>query len=44
MSREDLIEVQAKVVEVLPNTKFKVELENGHVVLEIGRASCRERV
>jgi translation initiation factor IF-1 len=33
MSREDLIEVQAKVVEVLPNTKFKVELENGHVVL-----------
>ena len=33
MAREDLIEVQAKVVEVLPNTKFKVELENGHVVL-----------
>ena len=27
MAREDLIEVEAKVVEVLPNTKFKVELE-----------------
>lgn len=33
MAREDLIEVEAKVVEILPNTKFKVELENGHVVL-----------
>ena len=33
MAREDLIEVQAKVIEVLPNTKFKVQLENGHIVL-----------
>ncbi len=33
MSKQDLIEVQGKVIEVLPNTKFKVELENGHVVL-----------
>lgn len=33
MAREDLIEVEAKVIEVLPNTKFKVELENGHIVL-----------
>lgn len=34
MAREDLIEVEAKVVEVLPNTKFKVELiQNGHIVL-----------
>ena len=33
MAREDLIEVKAKVVEVLPNAQFKVELENGHVVL-----------
>jgi translation initiation factor IF-1 len=34
MAREDLIEVEAKVIEVLPNTKFKVELlANGHVVL-----------
>ncbi|MCR1808625.1 translation initiation factor IF-1 [Haploplasma modicum] len=33
MAREDLIEVQAKVVEVLPNAQFKVELENGHIVL-----------
>ena len=34
MAREDLIEVEARVIEVLPNTKFKVELiQNGHVVL-----------
>ncbi len=33
MARDDLIEVQAKVIEVLPNTKFKVQLENGHIVL-----------
>lgn len=32
MAREDLIEVQAKVIEVLPNAQFKVELENGHIV------------
>ena len=33
MAREDLIEIEAKVVEVLPNTKFKVELDNGHTVI-----------
>ena len=34
MARQDLIEVEAKVIEVLPNTKFKVELiQNGHIVL-----------
>ena len=34
MAKEDLIEVEAKVVEVLPNTKFKVELkQGGHIVI-----------
>lgn len=33
MAKEDIIEVQAKVVEVLPNAQFRVELENGHVVV-----------
>lgn len=33
MSKQDLIEVKGKVKEVLPNTKFIVELENGHEVL-----------
>ena len=33
MAKEDLIELEAKVVEVLPSTKFIVELENGHQVV-----------
>ena len=28
MSKEDVIEVEGTVVETLPNTTFKVELEN----------------
>lgn len=33
MSKQDVIEVEGKVVEALPNAMFQVELENGHVVL-----------
>ena len=33
MSKEDVIEVEGVAVEALPNTNFKVELENGHQVL-----------
>ena len=33
MSKSDVIEVEGKVVEKLPNDLFKVELENGHQVL-----------
>ena len=33
MSKSDVIEVEGKVVETLPNAMFKVELENGHQVL-----------
>ena len=33
LSKEDVIEVEGTVVESLPNTQFKVELENGHQVL-----------
>jgi len=32
MAKEDAIEMQGRVVETLPNTMFRVELENGHVV------------
>ncbi len=31
--KEELIETEGKVIEVLPNAMFKVELENGHMVL-----------
>ena len=33
MSKSDVIEVEGKVVEKLPNAMFKVELETGHQVL-----------
>ena len=33
MSKEDVIEVEGTVIEVLPNAMFQVELENGHKVL-----------
>lgn len=33
MSKKDLIEVEGKVIEALPNAMFKVELENGHEIL-----------
>ncbi len=33
MSKSDVIEIGGVVVEKLPNTMFKVELENGHQVL-----------
>ena len=33
MAKEDVIEVEGTVIESLPNTNFKVELENGYVVL-----------
>ena len=29
----DILEVEGEVLELLPNTKFKVKLPNGHVVL-----------
>lgn len=33
MAKEDVIEVEGTVVEALPNTQFRVGLENGHEVL-----------
>lgn len=33
LSKEDVIEVEGTVIETLPNTNFKVELDNGHQVL-----------
>ena len=33
MSKADVIELEGKVIEKLPNAMFQVELENGHVIL-----------
>ncbi len=32
MSKEEGIEMEGTVVETLPNTMFRVQLDNGHVV------------
>ncbi|BBD76679.1 MULTISPECIES: translation initiation factor IF-1 [Hydrogenophilus] len=33
MAKEDVIEMQGEVIENLPNTTFRVRLENGHEIL-----------
>lgn len=32
MAKEDAIQMEGRVVETLPNTTFRVQLQNGHVV------------
>ncbi|GAB2188963.1 translation initiation factor IF-1 [Sessilibacter sp. MAH2] len=33
MAKEDNIEMEGEVVDTLPNTTFRVKLENGHMVI-----------
>ncbi len=42
MPKEDAIQMQGKVVETLPNTTFRVELDNGHVVMAHISGKMRE--
>ncbi len=32
MAKEDSIKMQGKIIDTLPNTMFRVQLENGHIV------------
>jgi translation initiation factor IF-1 len=32
MAKEDSIKMQGKIIDTLPNTMFRVQLENGHVI------------
>ena len=32
MSKEDALEFEGEVIETLPNTKFKVKLDNDHII------------
>ena len=34
LAKEDVIELEGTVLEALPNAMFKVELENGHTILD----------
>ena len=33
MAKKDVIEVEGKVLEVVPGGEFKVELPNGHIII-----------
>lgn len=33
MAKEELIEFDGKVIELLPNASFRVQLENGHIII-----------
>ena len=33
MPKEDQIEMEGTIVETLPNTMFRVELDNGHIII-----------
>ena len=33
MAKEDLIEIEGSVIEALPNTMFRIEIQEGHKVL-----------
>jgi translation initiation factor IF-1 len=33
MAKEDLIEVEGVIAEALPNAMFRVQVDNGHIVL-----------
>ena len=32
MAKEDCIEMEGEIIETLPNTMFRVKLDNGHVL------------
>ena len=42
MSKETAIEFEGTVAEVLPNTTFRVDLENGHSVLATAAGKLRK--
>ena len=42
MPKEDLIKFSGLVTEVLPNTRFRVTLDNGHEILAHSSGSIRK--
>ena len=40
MAKEDLIEMQGKIDEVLPDTRYRVTLENGHQLIPTVAEKC----
>ncbi len=42
MAKEELIEFRGKILELLPNATFRVELENGHQVIAYTSGKMRK--
>ena len=42
MAKDDVIEVEGKVVDTMPNAMFTVELEHGHQILETFSGKIRK--
>ncbi|MBL8448962.1 MAG: translation initiation factor IF-1 [Dechloromonas sp.] len=42
MAKEELIEMQGVVMEVLPDTRFRVTLENGHTLVAYSGGKMRK--
>jgi translation initiation factor IF-1 len=42
MAKEELIEFKGKVLELLPNATFRVELENGHIMIAYTSGKMRK--
>ena len=42
MAKEELIELEGTIIELLPSARFRVELENGHKIL--GHVSGKMRM
>ena len=42
MAKDDVIEVEGKVVDTMPNAMFTVELENGHQILSTVSGKIRK--
>jgi len=43
VAKDDVIEVEGKVVDTMPNAMFTVELENGHQILATVSGKIRKR-
>lgn len=43
MAKEELIEMQGSVTEVLPDSRFRVTLENGHQLIAYTGGKMRDR-
>ena len=42
MAKEENIELDGEVIDTLPNTTFKVKLENGHIIMAHNSGKMRK--